>query len=220
MMVSTGISGVRRAQKRPLYTLGLSAALVLAGCVSAAETERSDSRPDSPPMGWDHRPEAAAWTEATLVAVSTKDADLAQLVPADIEAWCPGYATADLSERRSFWAGILSKVAKYESSWNPAAAGGGGRYIGLMQISPQTAANFGCEATSTKALKDGSANLQCAVEIMSDQVARDGLVAGGGNRGIGRDWMPLRDGGKRAEIAAWTRAQPYCSGSVTVAEAR
>jgi len=193
---------------------------VLAGCVSAAETERSDSRPDSPPMGWDHRPEAAAWTEATLVAVSTKDADLAQLVPADIEAWCPGYATADLSERRSFWAGILSKVAKYESSWNPAAAGGGGRYIGLMQISPQTAANFGCEATSTKALKDGSANLQCAVEIMSDQVARDGLVAGGGNRGIGRDWMPLRDGGKRAEIAAWTRAQPYCSGSVTVAEAR
>ncbi len=207
-------------ENRRTYILGLCAALTLAGCVSAAETDRPVTRADSPPMGWDHRPEAATWTEATLVAVSTKDADLAKLVPGDIKAWCPGYETADLAERRSFWAGILSKVAKYESSWNPAAAGGGGRYIGLMQISPRTASNYGCAATSAKALKDGSANLQCAVEIMSEQVARDGLVAGGGNRGIGRDWMPLRDRGKRAEIAAWTRAQPYCSGGLTIAEAR
>ncbi len=113
-----------------------------------------------------------------------------------------------------FWAGLLSKVAKYESSWNPAAAGGGGLYIGLMQISPRTAGNYGCEATSAKALKDGAANLQCAVTILSQQVARDGVVAGQGNRGAGRDWMPFRDRAKRAEIAGWTKSQPYCSEGV------
>jgi hypothetical protein len=83
-------------------------------------------------------------------------------------------------------------VAKYESTWNENASGGGGRWIGLMQISPRSAANYGCDATSVGALKDGEANLECAVEIMSTQVAKDGLVAGGGNRGIGRDWAPLR----------------------------
>ena len=110
----------------------------------------------------------------------------------------------------AFWTGLLSAVAKYESTWNENASGGGGRWIGLMQISPRSAANYGCDATSVGALKDGEANLECAVEIMSTQVAKDGLVAGGGNRGIGRDWAPLRSGEKRAAMAAWTRAQPYC----------
>lgn len=168
-------------------------------------------------MGWDHRPEAESWTTATLLAVSSKDADLAQAVPDDIAAWCPGYASATLAERRMFWAGLLSKVAKYESSWNPAAAGGGGRYIGLMQISPRTAGNYGCDATSAKELKDGAANLQCAVTILSQQIARDGVVAGNGTRGAGRDWMPFRDRAKRAEIAAWTASQPYCTEGVAAA---
>ncbi|MCX7287969.1 MAG: transglycosylase SLT domain-containing protein [Rhodobacterales bacterium] len=164
----------------------------------------------APPMQWDHHPEGLEWTESTLVAVSTKDAQLSDRVPADIETWCPGYAKADVEERRAFWTGLLSAVAKYESTWNPAASGGGGRWIGLMQISPRSAANYGCEATSAGALKDGEANLECAVEIMSEQVGKDGMVAGGGNLGVGRDWAPLRNNEKRASMAAWTREQPYC----------
>nr|WP_235019404.1 transglycosylase SLT domain-containing protein [Tabrizicola flagellatus] len=164
----------------------------------------------APPMQWDHHPEGDEWTESTLLALSTKDQMLSERVPADIETWCPGYETASVPERRAFWAGLLSAVAKYESTWNEKASGGGGRWIGLMQISPRSAANYGCEATSVGALKDGEANLECAVEIMSRQVARDGLVAGGGNRGIGRDWAPLRSNEKRSAMAAWTRAQPYC----------
>lgn len=164
----------------------------------------------APPMGWDHHPEGEEWTESTLVALSTKDAILSQQVPADIQTWCPAYPEAPIEARRAFWAGLLSAVAKYESTWNPAASGGGGRWIGLMQISPRSAANYGCEATSVGALKDGESNLECAVEIMSTQVAKDGLVAGGGNRGIGRDWAPLRSSEKRAAMASWTSEQPYC----------
>jgi Transglycosylase SLT domain len=164
----------------------------------------------APPMQWDHHPEAPEWTESTIVALSSKDPILSEQVPADIETWCPGYVEAPIEERRAFWAGLISSVAKYESTWNPKASGGGGRWIGLMQISPRSADYYGCEATSVTALKDGEQNLECAVEIMSTQVAKDGLVAGGGNRGIGRDWAPLRSTEKRAAMAAWTREQPYC----------
>lgn len=184
------------------------AVLAVSACVPAKPAEEMSFI--APPMGWDHHPEGEEWTESTLVALSTKDALLSERVPADIGIWCPGYEEAPVEARRAFWVGLLSAVAKYESTWNPKASGGGGRWIGLMQISPRSAQNYGCEATSVGALKDGEANLECAVEIMSEQVAKDGLVAGGGNRGIGRDWAPLRSSEKRAAMAAWTREQPYC----------
>ena len=180
----------------------------LSACVSSKPSEEMSFV--APPMGWDHHPQGEEWTESTLVALSTKDAILSEQVPDDIQTWCPAYPEAPIEARRAFWAGLLSAVAKYESTWNPTASGGGGRWIGLMQISPRSAANYGCEATSVVALKDGESNLECAVEIMSTQVAKDGLVAGGGDRGIGRDWAPLRSSEKRAEMASWTSEQSYC----------
>lgn len=165
-----------------------------------------------PAMRWDHRPEAAEWTAETLQAVAQHDAELAAAIPADIERWCPGYEEASLPERRAFWAGLLSATAKHESTWNPRAAGGGGKYIGLMQISPSTARTYGCEANSAGELKDGAENLSCAVKIMARQVDRDAVVAGGGAHGVGRDWMPFRKAAKRQDIATWTRQQSYCQG--------
>lgn len=194
-------------QKR--VTMGMFAVGSLAACVQATTPEPMAFV--APPMQWDYHPDGAEWTQSTLLAVSTKDPVLSERVPADIETWCPGYAKASVEERRAFWAGLLSAVAKYESTWNERASGGGGRWIGLMQISPRSAQNYGCEATSAGALKDGEANLECAVEIMSTQVAKDGLVAGDGNRGIGRDWAPLRSNEKRSAMSAWTSAQPYCA---------
>lgn len=203
------ISGDRRAAIAGISLL--MAGVSLSACVKTEPVEPVSFV--APPMRWDHHPEAEEWTESTLLAVSTKDSLLSGLVPADIEVWCPGYPEAPLEARRAFWAGLLSALAKYESTWNPQASGGGGRWIGLMQISPRSAGYYGCEATSVGALKDGEANLACAVEIMSEQVAKDGLVAGEGNRGVGRDWAPLRSPEKRAEMASWTREQPYCRAS-------
>lgn len=163
-------------------------------------------------MGWDARPEAAEWTQATLMAVEQRDAALTDSLPTDIGAWCPGYAKASDADRRAFWAGLMSAAARYESSWNPQAAGGGGRYIGVMQISPRSAGQHGCEADTAAELKDGAANLVCATEMMANAVATDGMVAGNGRQGVGRDWMPFRDADKRAAMSAWTKAQPYCQG--------
>jgi hypothetical protein len=143
-------------------------------------------------------------------AVARHDVELASKVPDDIESWCPGYESAGLVERRAFWVGLLSMAAKMESSFNAKASGGGGRYIGLMQISTGTAKNAGCEATSASTLKDGVANLECAVQIFAPHVGQDGVVAGNGRQGMARDWGPFARKSKRAEIAAWTRAQPWC----------
>ena len=195
-------------------TLGLLLLLTLMmGCsVAPMITRVKDGLfpTDLPAMGWDARPEAAAWTSATLAAVARYDSVLAAAVPGDIKAWCPGYAKNGLEERRAFWAGVLSALAKPESGWNPNASGGGGRYIGLLQISPQTARANGCVATSAKGLKDGAANLVCGVQIMARQVGQDGVVAGNGRQGLGRDWGPINKAASRVAIAGWTAKQSYC----------
>lgn len=188
----------------------LVATVSLTGCVAASKP--STETDSLPAMRWDHRPEATEWTKSSMNVVAMADDKLAEQIPADIEGWCPGYKTASVEDRRAFWVGLLSATAKHESTWNPNASGGGGKWIGLMQIDPRTAKNYGCSAKTVSELKNGSANLACAIRIMSSQVAKDGLVAGGGNRGIGRDWAPFRSASKRADMAAWTKSQPYCQG--------
>ncbi|NUB43747.1 transglycosylase SLT domain-containing protein [Fertoebacter nigrum] len=188
---------------------------ILIGCLLAlplacTKAPVAEDTGELPVMRWDHRPEAPVWTEQTLLAIQSNDAALTSLVPNDIATWCPAYPEADADQRRAFWSGIISALAKHESTWNPLAAGGGGRWIGLTQISPRTAAAYGCDATSVGALKDGAANLSCAVEIAAEQVARDGMVAGNGKQGMGRDWAPFRSAAKREDMAAWTRSQSYC----------
>lgn len=181
---------------------------LLSGCMGEPELSMADFRPT---MRWDHRSEAPHWTARTLVAVAEEDAQLADIVPTDIDLWCPAYRTASVVERRAFWAGLLSALAKHESTWNPRASGGGGRWIGLTQIAPSTARQYGCTARNATALKDGAENLACAVEIMSENVAADRMVAGPkGTRGLGRDWAPFRKASKRAEMAEWLRGQSYC----------
>lgn len=186
--------------------------LVLSACVPVKIADLKAVLPMGalPATRWDHRPEAAEWTTRSLRAVAAKDDVLASRVPADIKAWCPGYEGNTAAERRAFWVGLLSAVAKYESSWNPAASGGGGQFIGVMQISPKSARHYDCAASSAAALKDGAANLECSIEMLAENVGRDGVVAGKGNRGMGRDWMPFRKADKRREMANWVSAQSYC----------
>lgn len=186
----------------------LSFALALAGC---ADLFADPPDPDEAfVMRWDFHPESAVWTEATLTALETHGAVLAQTIPSDIETFCPGYAENSDQERRAFWAGLFSALAKHESTWNERASGGGGRWIGLLQIAPRTARYYGCQAQSVSALKNGAANLSCAVRIAAVQVPKDNMVAGNGARGVGRDWAPFRSSRKRADMAAWTSAQSYC----------
>lgn len=180
--------------------------LVACAGLSACVTTTPVVTPDvEPAMRWDFRPDADSWTEGTLDALRTHGAVLPSMIPADITEWCPDYANKTEEERAAFWAGLFSALAKHESTWRPEAVGGGGSWFGLVQISPSTARAYGCAATTGSALKNPVANLRCGVRIAAAQVSKRGSVNGGM-----RDWGPFHSSTKRAEMAAWTRQQPYC----------
>ena len=103
---------------------------------------------EMPVLRWAHRPEGERWTEATLVALRGHGAVLPASEPDGIDAWCPAYAEAPLEDREAFWAGLISALAKHESTYRPGAVGGGGggRWFGLVQIAPATADGHGCRA--------------------------------------------------------------------------
>jgi hypothetical protein len=199
----------------PVRRLSLLAFLSLLLSCGAPEPATRAANPVTavrPPMRWDHRPEAAVWTGATLRALSDHGAALAATVPSDVERFCPGYGSASDADRRAFWAGLLSALAKHESTWEPRAAGGGGRWLGLLQIAPATAQGYGCRADTRAELFDGAANLSCGVRIAAAQVGRDAEIVGGPGRwrGMARDWAPFRNPDKVDDIAGWTRRQSYC----------
>lgn len=195
--------------------LAAAAGLALAGCAGGDlqfdTLFSSKSEPTQAVMRWDHRPEADAWTTTTLSALDDHGSTLVNTMPADIDTWCPAYRKADEGGRKAFWTGLLSTLAKHESTWNPGAVGGGGKWFGLVQISPATARHYGCEATSGEALKDGGKNLSCAVRIMNVTVPRDGVVSQG-MRGVAADWGPFQNASKRQDMISWMNAQPYCQG--------
>lgn len=199
--------------------LALAALAFLAACntdtgPSAEEEARQKAQQMSlavsPPMRWQHKSGSDRWTKATLAALEREGVTMLSNVPHDIDAYCPNYAELGKTGRKAFWAGFMSALAKHESTYNPKAAGGGGRWLGLMQIAPATWRSYGCSGNIT----NGADNMACAVRIMSRQVGRDNAVARDGNggwRGVARDWGPMRSARKRADIAAWTSSQSYCT---------
>lgn len=190
-----------------VFAMVLLACFGLSGCVSATPDVSTTDMP--PPMRWDFRPEGRLWTDASLQMLATDAAVLTDTVPGDIQSWCPAYPEASVQERAAFWTGLLSALAKHESTWRPEAVGGGGRWFGLVQIAPATARGYGCGAGSGAALQDGEANLQCALRIWSTTVPRDGVISAGGG-GVAADWGPMVMRNKREEMRAWVSQQSYC----------
>jgi len=177
-----------------------------------------------PVARWDHRPDGALWTRAAIRALKTHGRPILDTVPRDIAAWCPAYPQADLNGRAAFWTGMMSALAKHESTYRPTAVGGPNLWYGLLQIYPDTARRYGCRATTGEALKDPEDNLSCAIRIMNVTVPRDDVIAVRDTRwrGVAADWGPMTkpskiaemsawtNRAKIAEMSAWTRRQDYC----------
>ncbi|WP_245897848.1 transglycosylase SLT domain-containing protein [Pseudoprimorskyibacter insulae] len=166
------------------------------------------------PARWDHVPGSTAWSRAALKALRSHASNLPDIVPRDIETWCPAYKHAPRPEREAFWVGLLSTLSKHESTWRPNAVGGGGLWYGLLQILPSTAEYRKCRATTPSQLMNGPANLACGLRIMSVTVARDQVVSAG-FRGVAADWGPFHSQRKREDMMRWMRRQDYCAGLYT-----
>ncbi len=185
--------------------------LLLAGAgVLAACSVPKPAPPTGPDvMRWDQVESGPKWTQATMSALETHGAVLPETIPADFASWCPGYVQASPEDRKAFWVGLISTLAKHESTWNQDAVGGNGRWFGLVQISPGTARGYGCKAQSGQALLDGEDNLSCAVRIMAVTVPRDRVISAG-MRGVAADWGPFHSDRKRRDMMEWTKSQRYC----------
>ena len=195
---------------RRLFVL-VAASFVLAACQPVvAEPEAFEEAPEVVAR-WDHRAESDVWNTAMMQALQTEARALIEVEPRDAEEFCPGYAEADEEARAAFWVAFFSGLARFESGWRPEAAGAGGRYQGLLQISPATARHHGCELSEPGGLYNGVNNLTCATLIATPAVVRAGVIATG-RGGVAQDWPPLRNASKRAEIAAFTRSLPVCQG--------
>jgi hypothetical protein len=84
----------------------------------------------------------------------------------------------------------------------------------LLQILPGTARGYKCRAGTGAGLKNGPANLSCAIRIMAHTVTRDGVIHGyRGRRGQGvtADWGPMHSSAKRRDMSGWLRQQTYCA---------
>lgn len=165
-----------------------------------------------PRTRWQHMEGHALWTRAAISALKDHGAPLVEMVPRDIENWCPAYERNDDAKRRAFWVGYMSALAKHESTYKPGAVGGGGKWYGLLQILPATARGYECNVGTGEALKNGAANLSCGVRIMAFTVKRDGVIHGRDKRwrGVSADWGPMRNARKRADMSNWLKRQNYC----------
>ena len=200
--------------KRSLIYAGLLLALAVPPAVPAlAQSGEGEARlAPLPAMRWSHMPNHKLWNQAAVDALRAHGQPLVNMVPADIGAWCPYYPQADAGEREAFWVGFMSALAKHESTYRPTAVGGGGKWFGLLQISPATARGYDCRAGSGEALKKGGDNLSCAIRIMAVTVPRDGVIHARDKRwrGVAADWGPLRSEAKRRDMSNWLKRQPYC----------
>ncbi|MEL6957655.1 MAG: transglycosylase SLT domain-containing protein [Pseudomonadota bacterium] len=202
-----------RPEARPVYMVRYP--VVISQNPTMRPVMRSNYIPDA---RWDFRGDSASWTRAALSALRTHGADLQDTVPRDIEAWCPAYEQNPPALRRAFWVGMMSALAKHESTYRPEAVGGPNLWYGLLQIYPDTARRYGCRATTGEALKDPEDNLSCAVRIMNVTVIRDQAIAIRDSRwrGVAADWGPMTNRSKIAEMSAWTREQEYCRRGLSV----
>jgi hypothetical protein len=178
---------------------------------------------------WADSNKDGSWTRIAERAVAAST--LPKLHPQDVRFFCPSYAGLSTKERKKFWVGLLSAMAKPESNFQPQ------RYYqekftdrkgkpvisrGLLQISIESAnqKRYSCGVPYPAKLHDPATNLQCGTKILARWVSTDGVIAkrsvprqapSSTYYGGGRYWSVLRaDKGHLTNIAAFTRQLPFC----------
>jgi hypothetical protein len=131
----------------------------------------------APSLRWDGHPQDMDWTLAAMAALRGPGASLVQTVPRTSQL-VPGLRGGGAGQRRAFWAGLVSALAWHESTHREEAVGGGGRWFGLVQISPATARYRGCPATSGQALLDGRRTCAAVCGSWANRAARRRGVPG------------------------------------------
>ena len=176
---------------------------------------------------WSNANRDGSWTRAAENAVAKST--LPKQIPSDINYFCPSYQKLNQQQRRKFWVGLLSAMAKPESNFQPHRyytekfADARGRRVvsrGLLQISIESAnqPRYDCDIPQATLLHDPKVNLACGVKILDKWVKTDGVIAKSkkarAHVGGSRYWSTLREKhGHLRKIAEFTRTLPFCGGN-------
>lgn len=191
-------------------------AVLLLGALSGCQTLQPAQEAPPAKLSWESaKAENKAWSE--FVFALLRQGLLASFDQAqDVSLFCPKYRTLREEEKVAVFGELISAVAKFESSWNPASvyhepAPLNYDSIGLLQLSYEDHRGYSfCPAAGTRDLKDPRVNLDCGMRILARQVERRGKLI------LSSDvyWSVLKDGGahsKIPQIRAMVAKLPFCS---------
>ena len=165
-----------------------------------------------------------SWTLAAEAAVAATS--LPNLTPKDIADFCPNYSSADAAERKRFWVGLLSAMARPESNFKsetkyfePSITDAAGKNVtsrGLLQISLESANQkaYSCGINNALDLHDPAVNLACAAKIMTYWVKKERQIAAQAKPVVGaaRYWSVLRAWRNHLpEITGFTKSLGFCN---------
>jgi len=195
-----------------MKTLAGIALILLSTCVAAQDY-----------AAWAKKNKDGSWTAAAETAITSSQ--LTSAVPADIQTFCPAYLKMSPEERKIFWVGLLSIIARPESNFKPEtkytesfADAQGNKVVsrGLLQISIESAnqKKYSCGIKKAEDLHDPSTNLACGVKILDAWVTTDNVIATygtGAPQGGGRYWSTLREKNKHLpELTKFTTSLKVC----------
>ena len=112
------------------------------------------------------------WTEETLSHIES-NSDFK--TPKDILVFCPKYNVLSKDSQDLFWTTLVAAIARYESFFDTELEhhetfkNRHGNFVvsrGLMQISFESAKDYGCMVNSPDDLHDPMKNIHCSVKIL------------------------------------------------------
>ena len=183
----------------------------------------SGNNPQILQTAWSHLDKGDEWTQFTQNAIRDYGQDLLKTVPNDIANYCAKYPQLNNRGRGDFWVGLISKLAYFESSYNPETSyterfsdNEGNSVIsrGLLQLSIESAnGNYACGLTNATQLHDPKTNLECGVRIFNKLVIQNGVInthLNGSWQGLSRYWSPFRDSIKNQTLMDYTNTLKLC----------
>lgn len=164
------------------------------------------------------------WSTHVSHALDSLGQDMLDVIPADKSLFCPKYSSLSYSQRKQYWAYMLSAMVRFESNFKTETKytedfndSKGNRVIsrGLLQISIESGNAYGCAFKTANDLHDPLQNLSCGIRILNRWVGRDGRIAGkvsGSWKGGARYWAVLRAGDKTSynSIVSWSQNLSFC----------
>lgn len=171
---------------------------------------------------WEDKDAATKWTKATIKALEDNGQALLGENPTDAKDFCPRYAKLDVNQRGEFWVKFISAMADRESSFRE-----GLNYTedfkdrtntkvvsrGLLQISAESAKDYGCIIDSGRDLLVAEVNIRCGIKILNRWMINDKAIASGSTnawKGGARYWSVLRRTSSRNIIKASLSDLPFC----------